>query len=84
MSRSKWKIIEELKSNTPTYHSAGSFKTKGGKPARVDFDDASYFQSACIGQEFVFADSDPDELGTVANWVKRIIGATSSKGSLEK
>ena len=63
-SRSHWKLPNSFRSVPMTYHSAESWKE-------------TYFQSACIGQEFVLA---PDP--TVSAWAAKVI--TSGIGQQDR
>lgn len=66
MTRSRWKVIDAFKGSEPTHHSESSWKPNKNSP--------SYFQSAMIGQEFVFPDQD-DGSGPVPLWAKSVIEA---------
>jgi hypothetical protein len=55
MSRSRWELPECLTNIQMTYHNSNSIKE-------------DYFQSAMIGQEFVF-----DSNNEIENWIQEIL-----------
>ena len=63
LSRSRWQLPECLKDKKITYHSKNSYKDE-------------YFQSACIGQEFVVVD-DIDK--KIIDWIKGLFESQKNK-----